>query len=113
MSPGKAHAEIEWTVVRQINKIFCSARLRISVISSTVINRYQPAEEIVTYMSSFREETLIATLLGVVVPIVQTSTTASAVTDLMKKLNVPDAEKAAVADKIRRYLEMFATVVLQ
>lgn len=77
------------------------------------INRFQPAEEIVTYMSSFREDTLIATLLGVVVPIVQSGTTASAVTDLMKKLNVPDAEKTAVADKIRRYLEMFATVVLQ
>lgn len=76
------------------------------------ISKYEPADEIVRYMSSFQEETLIATLLGVVVPIVQTKTTQSAVDDLIKKLKVPETDVPEVRAKIQRYLEMFASVVV-
>lgn len=76
------------------------------------INKYTPADEIVAYMKSFNESTLLITLMSVVVPIVQSKTTASAVRDLMKKMSVPESEQAAVADKLARYLEMFAAVVL-
>ena len=76
------------------------------------ISKYEPADEIVTYMKSFRDEMLMATLLGVVVPIVQTKTTASAVADLMKKLKVPESETSDVRAKIERYMEMFASVAL-
>ena len=76
------------------------------------INQYKPADEIQAYIKNFTESNLLITLMSVVVPIVQTKTTASAVRDLMKKMTVPDSEKAAVADKLARYLEMFAAVVL-
>lgn len=73
--------------------------------------KYNPSPEVLKYIQSFKEDMLMVTLLSVVVPIVQTNTTKSAVTDLMKKLVVPDSEKADVAHKIQRYLEMFASVI--
>ena len=75
------------------------------------INKYSPAPEVATYLQSFREDLLIPTLLTIVVPIVRSNTTADAVRDLMAKLTVPDAERDEVATKLRRYMEMFATVL--
>lgn len=75
------------------------------------ISRYDPAPEVVGYMDSFNEDLLIPTLLTIVVPIVSSNTTADAVKDLMKKMTIPDAEKAEVAAKMTRYLEMFVKVV--
>ena len=77
------------------------------------ISRYDPAPEVVGYMDSFREDLLIPTLLTIVVPIVSSNTTAEAVQDLMKKMTIPDAEKAEVATKLTRYLEMFVKVVTE
>lgn len=74
--------------------------------------KYKPAPEIQTYIHSFHRDKLIMTLLAVVVPIVKSNTTASAISDLMKKLTVPESEVPEVADKLKRYLEMFASVVL-
>jgi hypothetical protein len=75
------------------------------------INQYAPAPEIASYLQNFREELLLPTLLTIVVPIVRSNTTADAVKDLMAKLTVPEAEREAVATKLCRYLEMFATVL--
>lgn len=77
------------------------------------ISRYDPAPEVVCYMDSFREDLLIPTLLTFVVPIVSSNTTAEAVHDLMKKMSIPDDEKAEVASKLTRYLEMFVKVVTE
>ena len=75
------------------------------------VARYDPDPEIVAYMQSFREDLLIPTLLTIVVPIVRSNTTADAVRDLMKKMKVPETERNEVAEKLRRYMEMFAAVL--
>jgi hypothetical protein len=75
------------------------------------ITKYEPDEAVTKYIATFNESTLYATLFAVVVPIVHSKTTGSAVADLMKKLKVPESEKADVASKIQRYLEMFAAVI--
>lgn len=77
------------------------------------ISRYEPAPEVVRYMNSFNEHLLIPTILTFVVPIVSSNTTAEAVQDLMKKMTIPDAERAEVATKLTRYLEMFVKVVTE
>ena len=76
------------------------------------LNQYNPHPDIKQYIDNFKEEALIPSLLTLVVPVVKSGTQGGAVDDLMKKLKVPDADKAAVRAKLLRYLEMFATVVL-
>lgn len=76
------------------------------------LNQYNPHPDIKAYIDNFNEDALIPSLLTLVVPVVKSGTQGGAVDDLMKKLKVPDADKAAVRAKLLRYLEMFATVVL-
>ena len=74
--------------------------------------KYKPAPEVQAYIETFNKDKLIVTLLAIVVPIVKAGAASSAVTDLMKKLTVPEEEAPEVAERLKRYLEMFANVVL-
>ena len=76
------------------------------------LSQYDPHPDIKTYIENFKEDALIPSLLTLVVPVVRSGTQGGAVDDLMKKLKVPDGDKAAVRAKLIRYLEMFASVVL-
>lgn len=77
----------------------------------TYLQQYHPAPEVQKYLDAFEPSLLTPTLLTVVLPIVRSNATASAVKDLMKNLQIPDGQAEAVRDKLTRYLEMFAAVV--
>lgn len=76
------------------------------------IDQFEPSADVKAYADSFKEENLIPTLIAVVVPIVKAGAVQSAVSDLLKQLNVPVDKKAEVSAKLVRYMEMFAEVVL-
>lgn len=75
------------------------------------VAQFKPKPEIQAYIDKFDEAMLIPTLVTLVLPVVKSGTTGDAVNDFMKKLDVPDDQKAEVKQKIVRYLEMFAQVL--
>ena len=75
------------------------------------VAQFKPKPEIQAYIDKFDEAMLIPTLVTLVLPVVKSGTTGDAVNDFMKKLDVPDDQKAEVKQKIVRYLEMFAHVL--
>jgi len=75
------------------------------------VAQFKPKPEIQAYIDKFDEAMLIPTLVTLVLPVVKSGTTGDAVDDFMKKLEVPEAQKADVKQKIVRYLEMFAQVL--
>ena len=75
------------------------------------VAQFKPKPEIQAYIDKFDEAMLIPTLVALVLPVVKSGTTGDAVDDFMKKLEVPEDQKADVKQKIVRYLEMFAQVL--
>ena len=75
------------------------------------VAQFKPKPEIQAYIDKFDEAMLVPTLVTLVLPVVKSGTTGDAVDDFMKKLEVPDSQKAEVKTKIVRYLEMFAQVL--
>jgi hypothetical protein len=76
------------------------------------VAQYKPKPEIQAYIDKFDEAMLVPTLVTLVLPVVKSGTTGEAVDDFMKKLDVPEDQKADVKQKIVRYLEMFAQVLM-
>ena len=76
------------------------------------IARYGPSPTLQTTMEGFNEAMLLPTIATVVVPIVKSGAQASAVSDFMTNLNVPQTERQAVEAKLLRYLTMFSEVLL-
>jgi hypothetical protein len=76
------------------------------------LNSYKPDESIQVYINGFDEKMVIPTILTAVVPIVKAGKQESAVIDLMKKLTVPEGQEDEVKNKLIRYMEMFAKVMM-
>ena len=74
------------------------------------LESYSPEDSVKVFIDGFDENMVLPTILTAVVPVVKAGKAGSAVLDLMKKLNVPDAEKDEVKTKLVRYMEMFAKV---
>jgi len=74
--------------------------------------KYKPQSAMLSLLEGFNESMLIPTIAAVVVPIVKAGKQEAAVRDFMAKLDVPEQETAAVAEKLVRYLNMFSEVLL-
>jgi hypothetical protein len=75
------------------------------------LHSYKPEESIQVYINGFDEKMVVPTILTAVVPIVKAGKHESAVTDLMKKLTIPEGKEDEVKTKLMRYMEMFAKVI--
>jgi len=76
------------------------------------VHSYKPQESIEAYINGFDEKMVLPTIITAVVPIVKAGKQESAVLDLMKKLTIPEGKEDEVKNKLVRYMEMFAKVVM-
>jgi hypothetical protein len=77
----------------------------------TFIGKYSPDQEVKDYIDKFRPETLMMTLMTVVLPIITAGATEKAIAELITHLTIPVGEKEAVEAKVKAYFEMFAEVI--
>jgi hypothetical protein len=73
--------------------------------------KYNPSDEVKTYLNGFDESKLEYTILTVLVPMNMLKTEEIYIDDLMGRLTVPAEEVAAVKNKIHRYFKMFCDVL--
>jgi hypothetical protein len=76
------------------------------------IMKYQPTEEVKTYLQGFDESKLEYTILTVLIPMKMVASEEIYIDDLMGRLTIPEAEVGAVKTKILRYFKMFCDVIV-
>lgn len=76
------------------------------------VMKYQPTEEVKTYLSGFDESKLEYTILTVLIPMKMVNSEDIYIDDLLGRLTVPEPEVEAVKTKIKRYFHMFCDVIV-
>jgi hypothetical protein len=76
------------------------------------IMKYQPTEEVKTYLQGFDESKLEYTILTVLIPMKMVASEEIYIDDLMGRLTIPESEVEAVKTKITRYFKMFCDVIV-
>lgn len=75
------------------------------------IMKYNPTEEVKTYLNGFDESKLEYTILTVLIPMKMVKSEEIYIDDLMGRITVPTDEVEAVKNKIHRYFTMFCEVL--
>lgn len=76
------------------------------------ILKYSPNQEVLDYMSKFDEKNLMASITTMLIPVKLSGTADVVIGELVARLTVPPTEEKDVKDKIRRYFDMFADVMM-
>ena len=78
----------------------------------TYIEQFSPNEEAQKVIKSFNPQLLVPTIHLSLLPLKQAEKLADTASAILDRLKVPDDQKEAVRDKIRRYLECFCELAI-